>query len=583
MSDNAQNRQIRYEKGLFCGLISSKRFLREEWLIKGFLKELLLGNGAVIYEYNRKEYEPNEKKIQKYLGLDIKELEKEGKVIFICGEDEFFQGDEFMIDDAISIYQDSIDTAKKKGFKDILILNIRDGYFSGKVDINKLLLFHKKLKEIGKKNEIAIVTKYIIDGFEENDFIKFVTLHDKFILDSSGEDKIYTCKELAQNSLIELFNNYKQEEGFEEELKTLEILRTIGELYEGAIHDFNNVLTTIIGFSQIAQLKANDEVLKSYIDIIYQAALDGKAVVDKSKDFIRGTYSSSKGVHKLNELIQSSIDMISPRLKGDRKNKKIDIEVIKDLKSESYIYCNEHEIRRVLLNILFNALDSLEVGGKIFVRSYDKKEMAIVEIEDTGIGMDENTLKNIFKPFFTTKGESGTGIGLHVAKNILNEHSAKIYAESELGKGTKFIITFNENMSVQSNTIKEEEYSNYLEQKKVLVIDDNKNVANSIKELLEYLKFDVDIETCEEKILDKLDNNDFNFVICDFLMPKKDGIEVSREIKEKYPNMPFILMTGCSKDSLNTYIETVDYILKKPFTIDELSDAIMNISEAVKI
>ena len=123
-----------------------------------------------------------------------------------------------------------------------------------------------------------------------------------------------------------------------------------------------------------------------------------------------------------------------------RDNKGLELDI--DLNSKGYIYGSEYELRQAMLNIVLNALDAMEGSGTLTIRTYNVKDQVVLEIKDTGSGVDETILNKIFDPYFTTKGYKGTGLGLNIVKRMVDSYKGQIYVNSELGKGTKFTIYF---------------------------------------------------------------------------------------------------------------------------------------------
>ena len=218
-------------------------------------------------------------------------------------------------------------------------------------------------------------------------------------------------------------------------------LSTLGELAGEISHDFNNSLTTILGFSQIVMNdKRLDKDLKSYMEMIYESALDGEAIVSRIKNFSKNEKSDNMSLIEVNDVVESTIKMASIKWKNINEKKGMKIEVIENLQSKSKINCNAREIREITLNIILNAIDSLENGGQLKIETYDEDDNVVIKIQDTGIGMDEETMSNIFEPFFSTKGENGTGLGLSICKKIIEKHNGIIKVDSKLGVGTTFRI-----------------------------------------------------------------------------------------------------------------------------------------------
>lgn len=377
----------------------------------------------------------------------------------------------------------------------------------------------------------------------------------------------------VSNTLLALLKKRKESEEQKKELIKTEKLKNLGELSGGIAHDFNNVLTAILGFSRVALDKVENEEIREYIDIIHKSALDGKSIVDKIQVFTRKKANKIKEPIIFNTIVESSVQMAKPKWKNFYESIGVGFELIRELKTESYINCNEHEIREAILNIILNAMDAMENGGKLIIKTYDTENRVILEIEDTGIGMSQQVKEQIFEPFYSTKESRGTGLGLSITKEIIEEHSGRIRVESEVGKGTKFILDF-EKFYVEDVVKEEKDIIPTFGEIKSLIVDDKVQVARSIKELLGILEVRCDIETSSEKVEDKLFNNKYDVIFCDLAMPKLSGLDLAKKIKVKYPDTHFILMTGWPETIEGEYIDKIDYILGKPCMVEDLVKAL---------
>lgn len=134
--------------------------------------------------------------------------------------------------------------------------------------------------------------------------------------------------------------------------------------------------------------------------------------------------------------------MTEHKFKHCALDKKDKLELVIDLNSNRYIYGNEYELRQSIINIILNGVDAMGEGGIMSIKTYDDGEHTILEIIDTGHGMDEITKSKLFNPYFSTKGNMGTGLGLNIAKKVFDKHNADVKVESKVGKGTKFLIYF---------------------------------------------------------------------------------------------------------------------------------------------
>mgnify|MGYP000863666918 FL=1 len=564
-----------YGGKLFSGLISSSFSMEYSVCFKELIGNFLEGNGALIYAYDRKENKPSFDQFKKSLKLGVERGLKDNQIVIYCAEDCFLTGDVIDTNKIIACLEKEIDNFKKNGFEKIVLYTTRDSFYMSRMTVEELYELHKKFKKITREKSITIIIRYIIDDFEENDFLDLISLHDTFILEGPMGCNSYSYVELIKTALINLSKKSKQEE-FEKELKRIEKLKTLGELSEGISHDINNMLTTIIGFTQISLLKETRDEIKEYLNVIYRTALDGKAFADKFQSFVKGTNNPKKSIHKISDIAKGSIDMIRHRIKNDMENNDINIELVEKLNSNSCVYCNEYELRQLILNLLINALDSMKSNGVLTVRTYDKGQNVFLEVEDTGEGIDEENKKKIFEPFFTTKKAKGTGLGLCIAKKVLEEHSARIDVESKLGIGTKFTITFSKDAKDQIYAEESMNKYSYIAGK-ILVVDDNFVVGKSIAELVTFLNMESSVETNPERVLERLSEDEYDVVICDYSMPKMNGIEVSKMVKRIYPQKPFILLTGWAMELDNEAAKTIDCLLQKPCTIEELSKSIRKV------
>lgn len=567
----AHVKELKYEEKLFCGIISSSFGKKYVTPLKELVGDVLNKDGALIYVYNEKKDEPDLESLGKHFKIDMEEKYKNGQLTFICGEERFLDNRRVALDQVLKFYEKEIDSYKEKGFEKVIVYTTRDAFYTKSLKGEDLCALHRRMKKTCRQKDIMVVVKYIIDDFHERDFLSLIALHDLFVLEDSKGAKVYTYLELIKTSLIDLSMKQRQQEEYEKELKRIENLKILGELSESMVHDFNNILTTIIGFSQMCLLKEIDDEIKKHLNTIYKTALDGKAMMSKIQDSIKGSYDPQKRLHKLNDLVKGSMEMVNHGVFNIDEGNAPKVELVEDLSSSKYIYCNEFEIRQVILNILLNALDSMGDEGTLTIRTFDKNNNTFTEIEDTGVGIEEDALEEIFSPFFTTKGEKGTGLGLSIVKKVLNDHSAGIKVESKLNQGSKFTVTFPSTIQEELNVAEDEE--DYSTIANILVVDDKYMVAKSIKELIALLNMNADVEIKGEKVLERLSKKRYDLIICDYSMPGKNGIEVSQEVKLEYPHKPFILLTGWSEDILDDY-DTIDYILKKPCTVEELAEAI---------
>lgn len=404
-----------------------------------------------------------------------------------------------------------------------------------------------------------------------------------FLFSSKDSKSIYEhihFLEAVGSTLWALIQKQKLQEDYQKSISRTEKLKALGELAGGIAHDFNNLLTTILGFSQIALSQELSSDLKEYMNIIYKSALDGKNIVERILSFNRKQFNHKKDIYSINSIVESSIEMAKPRWKNYYESCGNSLVIIKELKSNSKILCVDHEIREVIINLLSNAMDAMECGGTLTIKTYDENNKAVIEIGDTGPGIPEEVREEIFEPYYSTKGAKGTGLGLCIVKEIVEEHNGIVEIESGSGCGTIFKLYFDGILrSTKSNNVVKAEMSIDVEKElKVLVIDDISQVGDTIVRMLSTLKVDADLEITSSDVMDRLLQKKYDIIICDLAMPDPNGIGLSKKVKAQYPDVKFIIITGWPSELMSKNYESVDYVLTKPCTLEDLAKAIKSVT-----
>lgn len=387
--------------------------------------------------------------------------------------------------------------------------------------------------------------------------------------------------ETLGSTLWILIQKQKMYEDYQKNILRTEKLRALGELAGGIAHDFNNLLTTILGFSQIALTHELSEDINKYIDIIYRSALDGKNIVERIQNFNRKQFNDKKDIYSINAIVESSIEMARPRWKNFYESRGNNLKVVKELHSTSNILCVEHEIREVIINLLSNAMDAMENGGTLTVKTYDVDSKSVVEINDTGSGIPEEIKEEIFEPFYSTKGAKGTGLGLSIVKEIVEEHSGKVLLESKVGEGSNFKLYFDifheEAGNMETSIVDTNVKLDIGKELNILVVDDIPQVGDTIVQMLDTIGVHAESEVMSEKVIDRLSEKRYDIIICDLAMPELNGVELSKVVKKQYAKTKFIIITGWPGRFKGEGYESIDYILSKPCTLEDLATSIKNV------
>ncbi|HZV33739.1 MAG TPA: ATP-binding protein, partial [Verrucomicrobiae bacterium] len=299
----------------------------------------------------------------------------------------------------------------------------------------------------------------------------------------------------------------------------------------------------------------------------------------------------------LNELAEQVIDMTRPRWRDIPQGRGIMVETETDFTPELPLVAGiEAEVREAVTNLILNAVDALPGGGKLIVRTRtqkiagDKKgsnatTRAYLEVVDNGTGMSEMTLKHCLEPFYSTKGQRGTGLGLAMVYGVMERHQGKIEIESELGKGTTVRLVF-PLLTQRAEPGVGKELFNLPPDLHILCIDDEPMLRELVKEMLQKEGHTVQCADGGQAGVDMFRKamevkNPFDAVITDLGMPYVDGREVAKLLKKDSPKTPVILLTGwgafMKRDG--EIPPQVDGVLSKPPRITELREILARLTK----
>lgn len=319
-------------------------------------------------------------------------------------------------------------------------------------------------------------------------------------------------------------------------------------------HDLNNILTPALGAIELIKSKEESDISEE-MKLIELCIKDAVDIINLGK------VSNKKEVPNMELLEIDNIITDSFLLTRDKFHKYNILAKI-DLRANSKVLGYSTELREVFINIINNAIDAMPNGGTLKLSSYTKDEYIFIEIIDSGIGIKDEHKVKIFHPFFTTKGNKGTGIGLSICKEIINKHNGDICIKSGYGGGSCFCIS----LPIANDNYRVEEDMN------ILIVDDDYRVRFIINSLVKK-SFNCIVDQCgPNEVYAKLKENNYNIVISDLLMPKVDGLTLGNHIKNNYKNIYFCIMTGFLNGIKDEQNELIDYMLKKPIDLKQLEN-----------
>ena len=228
----------------------------------------------------------------------------------------------------------------------------------------------------------------------------------------------------------------KEKERLREQLRHADRLATIGQLAASVAHELNEPLGNILGFAQLSQkFEGIPELVEQDLQKIVNSSLHAREIIKKLLVFARQTPSKMVPI-QLNWVVEECLDLLSNRLV--KEGIELKLSLASDMPN---IIADSSQLNQILVNLVVNSMQAMPNGGVLAIKTSTDENHAYLSVEDTGIGMEEDVLKRIFVPFFTTKDvHQGTGLGLTVVHGIMTSHGGTIKVESEAGRGSRFEI-----------------------------------------------------------------------------------------------------------------------------------------------
>ncbi len=392
-----------------------------------------------------------------------------------------------------------------------------------------------------------------------------------------SEDELRESKQNLERALQELRAAHNQ-------VVQQERLRALGTMASGIAHDFNNALAAILGFTELLchrpENLADTKKTLRYLQMMNTAALDAGIVVNRLREFYRQREEGEVFAPvDLNKLIEQAVSLTQPKWKNQAEAKGITIQIVTELKPVGPVAGSEADLREALTNLIFNSVDAMPQGGTITVRTRSANSRVIMEVADTGTGMTEEVRQRCLEPFFTTKGDRGTGLGLSMVYGIVQRHQGSVEIETAPGKGATFRLSLPAAAQEEASANKGDPAPASIRTLRALLVDDEEVVRQILREYLVGDGHTVETAANGHEALDKLPKTAFDVVILDRAMPGLNGDQVAIAIKELKPELPVILLTGFG-NMMQAAGETphgVDLVLGKPVTIAGLRSALAQV------
>jgi signal transduction histidine kinase/CheY-like chemotaxis protein len=378
-----------------------------------------------------------------------------------------------------------------------------------------------------------------------------------------------------------------------------ERLRALGQMASGIAHDINNAISPVALYTEslLEREPGLSERARGYLTTIQTAIEDVAETVARMREFYRPREAELVLARvRCNHLMEQVINLTRARWSDLPQQRGLVIQLKTELAADlPDIMGSEVEIRDALTNLIFNAVDAMPEGGTLTLRTRvltsgtgaDATRQVCVEVADSGIGMDDETRRRCLEPFYTTKGERGTGLGLAMVYGMVQRHSAELEIDSAVRHGTTVRLIF---AAADALTLESTQHLRVLQpaqRLRILLVDDDPLLIKSLRDILEQDGHAVTAADGGQKGIDTFGaalkgDTPFSVVITDLGMPYVDGRKVAASIKAASAHTPVILLTGWGKRMLaeNDIPPHVDRVLSKPPRMVEVRAALAELASS---
>jgi two-component system, cell cycle sensor histidine kinase and response regulator CckA len=410
------------------------------------------------------------------------------------------------------------------------------------------------------------------------------------ITSHAGEKEMF-CIDLDLSDYKQM---QREKDRVEEQYRQIQKMESIGRLAGGVAHDLNNLLSPILGYSELMLADPGiTEKQQKKVNTVLQAGLRARDLVRQLLAFSRKQTLAVKPVD-INQAVKNFQPLLQRTI---REN----IHITLALSADSQIVMADiGQLEQVIMNLVVNAADAMPDGGYLTIEtsrkdldaSYAQTRQGIVPgnyallcVSDNGSGMDEQTCKNIFEPFFSTKGEQGTGLGLATVYGIVKQHGGNIWVYSEPEKGTTFKIylPLAQDMKIKPAAGRDKE-NNLAGTETILLVEDNEQVRELAHTVLKNKGYKVLAAANGEKALTTVAGHEgeIHMMLTDVVMPGMNGKDLFLKVSKTHPGIKVLYMSGYTSNVIAHHgiLEKDIQFIQKPFTVNGLAKRVRQLLDA---
>ena len=398
----------------------------------------------------------------------------------------------------------------------------------------------------------------------------------------------------------DLQNAYEELRQTQQAVMQQERLLALGQMASGIAHDINNAISPVTLYTEsLLETEPNlTPRARGYLETIQRAIDDVANTVARMREFYRQREAQLTLIPvDLNTLVPQVIELTRARWSDMAQLRGVAVTMRTELAPDlPKILGIESELREALINLIFNAVDAMQKDGPLLVRtrtaqlerpdwgSTSLDDSVALEVVDSGVGMDEDTRRRCLEPFFTTKGERGTGLGLAMVYGSMQRHAADVEIESAPGKGTTVRLCFDIPAETAASVVPPRAPAVATASLRILLVDDDPLVLKSLRDTLEIDGHAVSTANGGQGGIDlflqsHLEGEPFDVVITDLGMPYVDGRKVAMSVKNARPATRVIMLTGWGQRMIaeGSTPDQVDRVLGKPPKLRELREALASV------
>lgn len=397
------------------------------------------------------------------------------------------------------------------------------------------------------------------------------------------------------NDITSQTNAEKNQRQLEEQFFQVQKMESIGRLAGGVAHDFNNILTAILGYGEISMMQLSDDhPARENIQVVLDAGNRGAALTRQLLAFSRRD-RQEKEIIQPDRIISNMVKMLR-RLVGE--------DVIFKLATDESVHnleADPGQIEQVIMNLVVNSRDAMPEGGTLLIGAEDRDIDAVaatglggispglyvvIFVEDSGTGVGPEDLDHIFEPFYTTKVEGkGTGLGLSIVWSVVKQHNGHVSVESTPGKGTRVEVFIPACCKADERTIVGQTDIMYTGKENILVVEDQEQIRKLIAAILSSLGYTVlavpDAKSAIEESR-KQKEGAIDLLLTDVILPGMDGVGLGRKISETHPMVKILYMSGYPQETIARYgvLNPESAFVQKPLTPTRLASVVRKVLDS---